>query len=216
MSWDSALVAINPVAAFSTAASLGEGLLAYKGQKDTNQKNLEIAREQMAFQERMSNTAYQRAMADMKESGLNPILAYSQGGASTPIGASATMVNPYQVGGQMALAGASTAIDAFRASNESEEIDSRVAVNKSKLANDQSWRALTDSQRQKVEWEARNLFATIQKTDAQTEGIGYENVQSRILAEFYESAEFAKIVKDLGVSGSVVSSWIKTLIGVKR
>lgn len=45
------------------------------------------AREQMGFQADMSNTSYQRAMADMMAAGLNPILAYKQGGASTPSGA---------------------------------------------------------------------------------------------------------------------------------
>lgn len=85
----------------SMAGSLISGGASAYGQHRANQANIRLSREgmafegaqaekQMAFQERMSGSSYQRATEDMRLAGINPMLAYMQGGASTPGGAAAS------------------------------------------------------------------------------------------------------------------------------
>lgn len=109
------------VAAIAGSQLLGTGAQIW-GQERANAANLRIAREQMAFQERMSNSAYQRATKDMRLAGLNPLLAYGQGGASSPSGASANMEN---------IAGgiSTSALDGIRLRKEVEETASRIGLN---------------------------------------------------------------------------------------
>lgn len=79
-------------------STLVGGALGYLGAKEANAASRDVAREQMGFQERMSNTAWQRATEDMRKAGINPMLAFAQGGASTPQGSTATVRNAVGAG----------------------------------------------------------------------------------------------------------------------
>ncbi len=59
----------------------------------SNRENRRESRRNRQFQERMANTAYQRAVKDMKLAGINPMLASKLGGAATPAGGQATSFN---------------------------------------------------------------------------------------------------------------------------
>lgn len=80
-----------PIAANTNAATAAD--IAYQRQKELNQITMDFNREEAQknrdWQEQMANTIYTRSVANMKEAGINPILAAGMGLSGAGVGSGA-------------------------------------------------------------------------------------------------------------------------------
>lgn len=147
------------------AGSIATGLSSAYGASQQNSLNRGITAQQQAFQQYNSDTAYQRSMADMRAAGLNPILAYKQGGASSPSGAGIPAVNEAE--GAINSAMASRRLQA--------DIKNLEETNKNIKANTAKSIAETDFTRSKID------IAKVPATVSKNVGTVIENLIDRFL-----------------------------------
>lgn len=112
---------VLPLLAPIIGAAIGGGASLLGGMMQ-NSAAKAASREQMEFQERSARHSYQWAMEDMGKAGLNPILAYKQGGAGTLSGSTYTPQNIGAAAATGATAGAGVASSAIQASRNQAEL----------------------------------------------------------------------------------------------
>lgn len=187
-----------------------------EAQEAANDKNIQLAREQMDFQERMSSSAYQRAAMDMRRAGLNPnALASGVNAASTPGGSQARVeaTKPGQAMRELA----SSARNAAPMMQQLEQNDANIQLTKASEVTQQAQAAAQIASAKKAEQEAINTEMENKVMKKKMPALAKQAELSSSQADLDKTTQiYDHIVNKVSDTGSALGRWAGGLFrGVK-
>lgn len=163
------------------AATIGSSLLGMKSTSDANQAARLNSAESFAREYGAYKTRYQDTVADMREAGLNPILAAS-GGFNVGSGASSTPAQTFQTQYPDVSTSAKNVAEAF-------ESRSRVSKNAQEIKNLVKQARLTEVMSNETAEKIQKLTAEITKLQIEGEKLAYSTTESGIRSNYVQKLD---------------------------